>query len=171
MQSTYTFQWLLGAPLKAKYLHSTVSVGGPFESRVLTYDLLCSTLYVWIISFSSKLRKMYARNTSRGAPNKGGPRQVPRSPPFKHTTGCSNMAHLLCGVERVKRFVNIQSKALRFLYVFEESADCALLSSFYDDSRYKNTCERPFALQRYRGVKTHPEFDMLQKLYYLRKRD
>jgi len=46
MQSTYTFQWLLGAPLKVEYLHSTVSVGGPFESRVLTYDLLCSTLYV-----------------------------------------------------------------------------------------------------------------------------
>jgi len=33
------------APLKVKYLHVTVSVGGPFESRVLTYDLLCSTLY------------------------------------------------------------------------------------------------------------------------------
>jgi len=26
-------------------------------------------------------------NTSRGAPKKGGPRQVPRSPPLKHTTG------------------------------------------------------------------------------------
>jgi len=26
---------------------------GPFESRVLTYDLLCSTLYEWVISFSS----------------------------------------------------------------------------------------------------------------------
>jgi len=35
----------VGAPLKAKYLHITVSLGGPFESRVLTYDLLCSTLY------------------------------------------------------------------------------------------------------------------------------
>ena len=89
MQSTYTFQWLLGAPLKAeylqiavavggpfkaKYLHSTVSVGGSFESRVLTYDLLCSTLYVWIISSSSKLRKIYVRNTSRGGPQKGGAR-------------------------------------------------------------------------------------------------
>jgi len=29
---------------------------------------------------------MYARNTSRGAPKKWGPRHVPRSPPLKHTT-------------------------------------------------------------------------------------
>jgi len=85
-QSNFILQLLLGAPFKAKYLHSTVSVGGPFESRVrvLTYDLLCSTLYVWIRSFSSKLRKIYARNTSKGAPKKGGPRRVPRSPPLKH---------------------------------------------------------------------------------------
>ena len=73
-QSTYKLQLLLGASFKAKYLHSRVSVGGPFESRVLTYDLLCSTLYVWIISFSSKLRKIYAHNTSRGGPQKGGAR-------------------------------------------------------------------------------------------------
>jgi len=36
----------VGAPLEVKYLHSTVP--GPFESRVLTYDLLCSTVYEWI---------------------------------------------------------------------------------------------------------------------------
>ena len=86
-QVTFKLQLLLGTPLKVKYLHSTVSVRGPFESRVFSYDLLCSTLYEWIISFSSKIRKIYARNISRGAPKKGGPRQVPRSPPLKHTTG------------------------------------------------------------------------------------
>ena len=76
----------VGAPLKAKYLHSTVSVWGSFEIKLLTYDLLCSTLYEWVISFSPQIRKIYMRNTSRGAPKRGGPRQVPRSPPLKHTT-------------------------------------------------------------------------------------
>jgi len=33
--STCTFQWLLGAPLKAKYLHSTVSVGVPLKAEYL----------------------------------------------------------------------------------------------------------------------------------------
>jgi len=59
--------------LEAKHLNITVSVGGAFERRILTYDLLCSILYEWIISFSLKIRKIYARNTSRGAPKKGGP--------------------------------------------------------------------------------------------------
>ena len=34
----------VGAPLKAKFLHITISVRGPFESKILAYDLLCSTL-------------------------------------------------------------------------------------------------------------------------------
>jgi len=77
---TFKLRLLFVAPLKAKYLYITVSVGGPFESRVLAYDLRCSTLYKWIISFSPKMRKIYAHNTSRGA------KQVLRSPPLKHTT-------------------------------------------------------------------------------------
>ena len=54
---------MLGAPLKAEYLHLAVTVGGPFERRVLIYDLLQNISYEWIISFSPKLRKIYARNT------------------------------------------------------------------------------------------------------------
>jgi len=45
-------------------LHITVAIGGPFEGRVLNYDVV--------------------RNTLRGL-KKGGPRQVPRLPSLKHT--------------------------------------------------------------------------------------
>jgi len=76
----------VGAPLKGKYLHTTISVRGSFESRVLTYDLLCSTLYEWAISFSTKIKKFIRVTPEGGAPKRGGPRQVPRSPPLKHTT-------------------------------------------------------------------------------------
>jgi len=75
-------------PLKAKYLHISVSLGGPFESRVLTYDLLCSTLYELIIGLSRKIKKIYACNTSKGLPKRRRSRQVPRSPPLKHITYC-----------------------------------------------------------------------------------
>jgi len=34
----------VGAPLKAKYLHITISLGGALESKVLAYDLFWSTL-------------------------------------------------------------------------------------------------------------------------------
>jgi len=88
-QITFKLQLLLGAPLKAKYLHSTVSVEAPFESRALAYDLLCSTLCEWIIRLSPKIRKIHVRNTSRGPPTRGGPRQAPRSPPLKHTSALS----------------------------------------------------------------------------------
>ena len=87
-QITFKLHLLLEIPLKAKYLHITVFVGGAFESRVLTYDLLCSTFYEWIISFSPNLRNIYVRNPSRGPPKKGDPTQVPRLPPLKHTTVC-----------------------------------------------------------------------------------
>jgi len=61
---------VLGVSFKAKNLNIAVSVGGDLESRVLTYDLLWDK---WIIRFSPKVRKIYARNTIRGAPKKGGP--------------------------------------------------------------------------------------------------
>ena len=76
----HTLQLLLGAPSKAEYFRITVDVGAPFlsevlkhcscccwpfESRVLSYDLFQCVLYMWIISFSPKTKKIYTRNTSR----------------------------------------------------------------------------------------------------------
>jgi len=47
-------------PWKAEYLHIAVAVGSPFECRVITH-----------YSFSPKLRKVYAWNTSRGPLKRG----------------------------------------------------------------------------------------------------
>jgi len=61
------------APLKVECLHLTVAAGAPSEGGLLNYDLLRKILYERIIVFSLKMRKIYARNTSRarGGPNTG----------------------------------------------------------------------------------------------------
>jgi len=87
----------VGGPFEAEYLHITAAVGSPFESiarvglhitvavggaferTVLTYDLLRSISYEWILHFSPKMRKSYTRNTTTGPLKREWPRQVPRS--------------------------------------------------------------------------------------------
>ena len=124
----------VGAPFKVKYLHITLSVGGPFGSRVFTDDLLCSTLYEWITSFSSKIRKIYARITSRGPPKRGGPRQVLRSPPLKHTTAPK------CSFSRVARwfdFANLiteKDNLHQFVVLYTEMSYTGILNSAYSVS-------------------------------------
>jgi len=93
MQSAYTLSayscWgLFESKVGLLYLHITIAIGGPFESRAfthysyyrgpfeskfLTYDMLRNILHEWIIiRFSPKLRKIYALNTSGGS-EMGGP--------------------------------------------------------------------------------------------------
>jgi len=68
----------LGRTCKAEYLHITYVVGGPFEGRVLNYDVVWKILYERIINFSLKTRNIYARYTLRGPLKTGDPRQLPR---------------------------------------------------------------------------------------------
>jgi len=101
-QITFELQLLLGYPLKANYLHITISVGGRFESRVLAYDLLCSTVYDWIMSFSPNIRKIHARNTSRRGPQNKGVRgkclaRLPLNTPLLRNPGRSKMTCALSG--------------------------------------------------------------------------
>jgi len=82
-----------GVPLKAEYLHIiTVTVGSPFESRVLTHYYNCcwgplwkestylwsaSECFIWVDNtFLTKMRKIYTWNNLRD------PRQVPRLSPL-----------------------------------------------------------------------------------------
>ena len=65
-QSTFTLQLLLGPLCKqSSLLTHYCCCCGSFEERVLKYDLFRKMLYEGIISFSSKMRKIYAKNTSR----------------------------------------------------------------------------------------------------------
>jgi len=61
----------VGAPLKAKYLYITISIRGPLKAKYLLMVCFCSKLSERIIHLSPKIRKMYARNTSRRSPKRG----------------------------------------------------------------------------------------------------
>ena len=79
-----TLQLLLGSLLKAENLHIVLAAVGPFEGRVHNYDVHQKILNERLVSFSPNIKKIYARNNSRGVPNKGRPRQTPSSLPLKH---------------------------------------------------------------------------------------
>jgi len=88
----FTLQSPFWAPLKAWYLHITLSLGGPIESKALTYVLLYRTLYEWIISFSPKIRNIYAPQgwlPKRGARGKCLAR-LPLNTPLNATFSSAN---------------------------------------------------------------------------------
>ena len=89
----------VGGPFEGRIFTHCGCCWGPFWSRVpayysccwgplwkqSTYNLLWCMVYELIMSFSPKMRKIYTRNTSVRLLS-GPLRQVPRSPPLKHTT-------------------------------------------------------------------------------------
>ena len=123
-----------------------MAVGSPFESRVLTSDLLCSTIYEWIISFSLKIRKIYAHKNSRGDPKEGGPRQVPCLPPLKHTTGNEQRPRVASTYHRSYYSAGLQTTLpptesnmhttfSLFYFVSSELSMCDRLNSFVCNDR------------------------------------
>ena len=57
------------------HLHITVAIGAHLKAEYTLWSV--SEYIIWVDNtFLTKMRKIYARNTSRG------PRQVPRSPPL-----------------------------------------------------------------------------------------
>jgi len=65
------FQECVHETIGHEHLHISITVEGPFESRVVTYDLIGRILYEWVMNFSPKRRKIYDRNPREG-PQKGG---------------------------------------------------------------------------------------------------
>jgi len=66
-------QLLLGALVKQSNLHIAVALGGPFEGRVLNYDVVRKMLYKRIIIFHQNEEYLRAKYLE-GAPKKGGGR-------------------------------------------------------------------------------------------------
>ena len=70
-QSTCTNTVAVGGLFESRvaYLHTAVTLGGPFEGRVLNYeyDVVRKILYERIIHFSPKTRNTSSRNNLRGA--------------------------------------------------------------------------------------------------------
>ena len=63
---------LLGTLLKAKYIHIIKAIGRPLKWEYLLMIFFWKILHEWIMSFSPKVRKIFALNISRGGPKRGG---------------------------------------------------------------------------------------------------
>jgi len=119
-QSTYTLQLLLGDSFKAEYLQIAVAIVHPFESwvparysccwgpfqcrvsanysccwwplskQVLTFDLLRSILYEWLLRFPPKQEKFTREIRGGGFYERWARGKCLACLPLKHTTGQTN---------------------------------------------------------------------------------
>ena len=80
-KSAYALQ-LLWAPLKARHLHITTAAGDPFKSKV-------AYLYITVA-----VGPLWKQGNLHITVVKGGPRQMPRLPTFKHTVVYDNVLYM-----------------------------------------------------------------------------
>jgi len=87
--------------LKAEYLHIAVAVGGPFESRVLIYDLLWNIFWADSMFFTKNEKTSHAKHLKE-IPKIRVLRQVSYSPLLKSVAGWKLRATLGYGTVQKK---------------------------------------------------------------------